>query len=151
VMALYWRLVTDADMAERSTIEAALAGGAVNPMAIKKQLGHRIVRMYHGDGAAAAAQEAFEAQFSRREVPANLEEFGRSELSRVAKDPGAATIVDALVASGISDSRSAARRLVEQKAVRVDEALVESWDRAVDPDATFVLRAGRKMKRYKPL
>jgi len=151
VMALYWRLVTDADAAERANIEAALTGGAVNPMEIKKRLGHRIVRMYHGEAAAVAAQEAFAAQFSRREVPANLEEFGRSELSRVAKDPAAATVVDALVASGISGTRSAARRLVEQKAVRVDEALVESWDKAVDPDATFVLRAGRKMKRYNPL
>ena len=151
VMSLYWRLVTDADAVERADIDAALADGARNPMEIKKRLGHRIVRMYHGDDAAAAAQEAFAAQFSRREVPADLEEFGRSDLARVAKDASAATIVDALVASGISDSRSAARRLVEQKAVRVDEALVESWDKAVDPGTTFVLRAGRKMKRYKPL
>ena len=151
VMSLYWRLVTDADAVERADIDAALADGTRNPMEIKKRLGHRIVRMYHGDDAAAAAQEAFAAQFSRREVPADLEEFGRSDLARVAKDASAATIVDALVASGISDSRSAARRLVEQKAVRVDEALVESWDKAVDPGTTFVLRAGRKMKRYKPL
>jgi len=150
VMGLYWKLVTDVSLDELAAIERELADRNVNPMSIKKRLGHRLVRMYHDAAAADAAQRDFEAQFSRREVPEHLEEFGRGELAKIAKDAAKPQIVDFAVASGICDSRSAARRMVDQRAVSVDDRVVESATEVVDPGLEHVLRIGRKMKRYKP-
>ena len=149
VMMQYWRLVTDAGPAEIEAVGHALSD-AENPMAVKKRLGGRIVAMYHGDLAAERAQRNFEAQFSRREVPEQLEEFYRRDLESAAKDPSRPSVIDSLVASGICDTRSAGRRLVDQHAVSLDGQLVDTWNVGFDPASVHVLRAGRKMRRYKP-
>ena len=44
-------------------------------MEIKKRLGERIARMYHGAAAAERARADFETQFSRRGVPEDVEEY----------------------------------------------------------------------------
>jgi tyrosyl-tRNA synthetase len=59
-------------------------------------------------------------------------------------------IVDVLEASGLAESRSAARRLITQGAVSVDGKRVSDIHEGVDPAAVFVIRAGRKMKRVVP-
>lgn len=68
----FFRLATDADKAECDDVARALADSATNPMSLKKQLAHRIVRMYHGPDAAESAQLQFEKQFSRRELPSEM-------------------------------------------------------------------------------
>jgi len=67
----YFRLVTDASSAEQEEVARSLRDGA-NPMLSKKALAHRIVRMYQGATAADFAQDEFEKQFSRRELPSDL-------------------------------------------------------------------------------
>jgi tyrosyl-tRNA synthetase len=119
-------------------------------MVVKKDLARTIVRMYHGEAAAAAAQGDFEAQFSRREVPEHLEEFGPAELAKALGHAASAGIVEVLVASGIAASKSAARRLVEQRAVSVDGERVGGLDHPIELSREFVLRAGRQMRRFRP-
>jgi tyrosyl-tRNA synthetase len=145
-MPLYWRLVSGVDAQELGRVEQELANRGLNPMDVKKRLGERIVSLYHGPEAAARARRDFEAQFSRREVPEDLEEFGLGKRSIESRP----SIVDFAVASGIAPSRSAARRLVEQGAVDLDGVRVEAWDSPIDPNTAHVLRVGRRMKRYVP-
>jgi len=68
----FFRLATDAEKAECDEVARALGDPATNPMSLKKQLAHRIVRMYHGPDAAESAQLQFEKQFSRRELPSEM-------------------------------------------------------------------------------
>ena len=150
IMSLYWSLVTDATSDELHEIEASLADPGTNPMSIKKALGLRIVRMFHGSEAAASAQRDFEAQFSRREVPERLPEFGRASLLAARGQDQTPSILDALVASGFAASRGAARRLVEQGAVTLDGERVGTIETRVEMDRPWVLRAGRKMARFVP-
>lgn len=150
VLRTFWRLVVDADLEEVAEVERALEDGVTNPMTVKKRLGERIVTMYHDAAAATRARADFEAQFSRHEVPEHLEEFGRDALLARASDGTRPIVVDALLAAGMCVSRSEARRLVEQRAVRIDGNLVESWDLPLNPGVSVVLKAGRKMKRYRP-
>jgi len=148
VMSLYWKLVTDADDTELATVERALSDPATNPMTVKKDLGRRIVAIYHGPDAAVRAQSDFETQFSRREVPEDLAEFSREALDRV--QPENPTILDAIVASGFATSKGAARRLVDQGAVSIDGEKVTEQLKPVERERVWVLRAGRKMARYRP-
>jgi tyrosyl-tRNA synthetase len=149
-LRIFWNLVSGADPDELAGIERELGDGVTNPMSIKQRLGERIVTMYHDASAAARARADFEAQFSRHEVPEHLEEFDRGALIARASDAARPIVVDALLAAGMCTTRSEARRLVEQRAVRIDGELVESWDVVVNPGNTFVLKAGRKMRRYRP-
>ncbi len=149
-MALYWRLVSDATSDELAAIERDLADPAVNPMLVKKRLGERIVSMYHGREAADRARRDFEAQFTRGEVPESLEEFNKLDVLRAQGQAPRAGVVEFVVAAGFARSKSDARRLLEQGAVSIDGERVHSLDARVDLEAAFVLRAGRRMKRYRP-
>jgi tyrosyl-tRNA synthetase len=150
VMEIYWQLVTDADEAELVSVARELADKTLNPMSVKKRLALRIVCLYHGAEAADGAQRDFEAQFSRHETPEHLDEFGPGEIAKALGHAPAAGIVEVLVASGIAVSKSAARRLVEQRAVSVDGEKVGALDFPIDPSREFVVRAGRQMKRFRP-
>jgi tyrosyl-tRNA synthetase len=150
VMAQYWTLVTDATADELVATERELADPAVNPMDVKKRLGERIVRMYHGAAAATRARADFEAQFSRRGVPDTLEEFHRADVLAAQQHAPRAGVVEFLVAAGFARSKSEARRLIDQGAVSIDGRRVVGVDEPVSLEADFVLRAGRRMKRYRP-
>jgi tyrosyl-tRNA synthetase len=150
LLPAYWRLAAglapEAEDAELKSLEAGLE----NPMLSKKRLASQIVARYHGESLATQAQEAFEAQFSRKEAPDQLETFGRGDVERVAAGGLAPRIVEYVVAAGLAPSKGAARRLIEQGAVSVDGDRSASTDHAPRPDAGFVLRVGRRMKRYEP-
>lgn len=151
LMASYWRLVTDASEADLAEVDAQLNEKGRNPMIVKKRLAQRLVRMYHGDEAADRALEGFEAQFSRKEVPADLEEFHRPDVDAVPRNTAQPGVVEFIVGSGIATTKSAARRLIEQGAVQLDGVRVTGLDQPVEPAREFVLKVGRKFKRYKPM
>jgi tyrosyl-tRNA synthetase len=150
VMTLFWRLVTDVGREELREIEGEFSQQRVNPMRIKQRLAGRIVSMYHGDEAAERARRNFEAQFSRREAPESLEEFHHSQVARVQGGRERPGLVDFLVAAGLAATNSAARRLVAQGAVSIDGERVTDLDVSLDAGREFVVRAGRRMKRYRP-
>jgi tyrosyl-tRNA synthetase len=141
-MPLFWRLGTDASDEELATVTRELADPSVNPMVVKKRLASRLVRMYHGDDAARRAQADFEAQFSRREIPADL------PVKRVRA--GEVGIKDLLVTTGLAVSGSAAWRAVEQGAVSIDGARVTDRLHVQRVTSPFVLRLGRRMVRVEP-
>jgi tyrosyl-tRNA synthetase len=144
VMIVFWRLVTDASLAELSTIEKSLADASMNPMEIKKQLGARLVRMYHGEEAAERARRDFETQFSRKGVPEDVPVW----TAPAAKEM---RIKDLLVGAGLAASGSAAWRAVDQGAVSIDGAKITQREHVQSLRAPFVLRLGRKMVRVTPV
>lgn len=140
VLALYWRLVAAATPEEVRAIEAELADPATNPSVVKKRLGRRLVSLYHGEAAAASAQESFETQFSRRGVPDDVREHRRGA--------GPVWIQQLLVESGLAKSGSDARRAVEgEHSVEVDGVRITDIQHHVELSSSVVLRRGRRMVR----
>ena len=142
-LAIYWRLVTDADDAELDTVARDLADASVNPMTVKKRLGRRLVRMYHGEEEADRAERDFETQFSRRGTPESLPTWSPEDASELG-------IKDLLVRSGLAKSGSDAWRAVDQGAVSVDGTKIVDRHHRQPVTAPFVLRLGRKMVRVTP-
>ena len=149
-LSLFWRLVTDADAKELAEIDAALSDAEQNPMEVKKRLGERLARMYHGEAAAARARADFETMYSKKGVPESLEEYGWRDVEGARGHASESTIVEHLVGSGLAESKSAARRLVSQGAVSLDGMRISDISQVPDRARVFVLRAGRKLKRFKP-
>jgi tyrosyl-tRNA synthetase len=110
-----------------------LSDGALHPMEAKKQLAHRIVELYHGTGAADAAQEEFERTIQAGGLPDAIPETSL---------PGPIGLIDLLVSVGAASSRSAARRLIEGGGVSIGDERVTSADAVVDRSAT--VRVGRR-------
>lgn len=138
LMVKYYRLVTDLSPDEVDAIAAGLADGSLHPGQAKRRLAREIVRMYHLAEAAEAAEARFDVQFKDRGIPEDIPEFALGE----GEWPLATLLADA----GLVPSRSEARRMVAQGAVRLDgEPLgeAEASYRAADLDGR-VLQVGKR-------
>ena len=132
----YMVLATDLDMAEIRRLEQGMAEGRVNPRDAKLRLAHALVRMYHGQAAADAAQEEFLRVFSRHELPADMPE--------VVLPAPRLDAVQLLRVAGMAPSNSEARRLIEQGAVRLDGQRVTSPQEELAPADGAVLQVGKR-------
>jgi tyrosyl-tRNA synthetase len=103
-----------------------------HPKEAKMALAHELVRMYHGEEAADAAQRNFDQAFSKREVPENVPEV-------VVGEEG---LMEALVSSGIVSSKSDYRRLVSDGAIRTVETDEKITERSLPP-YEMTLRIGK--------
>jgi tyrosyl-tRNA synthetase len=145
----YFRLVTDATPDECAEVAKSLRDGS-NPMAQKKALAHRIVRMYHGKTGADFAQEEFEKQFSRRELP--------SDLPTVELEPGTIRARDLVMRAFPNQyTGNSAGSLFKQGAVyiggeRVTDAAKEIrvGREAAGAEGELIIKIGRKIARVVP-
>jgi tyrosyl-tRNA synthetase len=142
VMGDFWKLATDVTPEELAEIVRALRDPQLNPMEVKQRLAARIVRMYHGEEAAARAARDFDTQFRRRDVPEDL------AVRQIAA--GEIGIKDLLVAAGLATSGSAAWRAVDQGAVSIDGARITDRRHVQRVAGPIVVRLGRRMVRVEP-
>lgn len=114
MIEIVFQLCTEKDM---EWISAHAAQMRSDPYQYKKELGKEFVSMYHGEEAALQAMEDFEKVFSQGELPEDMPEFSGAGLS----------ILDFMAERRLAESRSEAKRLLEQKAVRVNSLVVTDW------------------------
>lgn len=132
-MGSFSRLVTRWTPDEIEKFEAEIASGAVHPKDAKMALAREIVTIYHGPEQAVQAEENFVRVFQEQGQP---EEMDHYQLQK------GQTVLDVLVDSGLVKSRSQARRLIDQNAVRLDDRKLD------DPFQKFpgpgVLQVGKR-------
>ncbi len=136
VMPLYFEVLTDVPMNDVSEIRQIIAGGRENPMEIKKRLASEIVAQFHSPAAATQGRDAFERQFQRREAPSDMPEFAIATPM---------VIIDLLVATGLANSKSDARRLIDGGGVKIDNERISSFNQLISP--TVVIQKGRHFVR----
>ena len=122
---LMWRwyeLLSFKPLAQIAALRAAVDGGA-NPRDVKMALGIEIVDRFHGAGSGEAAKAAFIAQFSQGALPDQIPEV------TIAVPAAGLALPRVLKEAGLVASNADGGRMVEQKAVRVNNERVE--DRAL--------------------
>jgi tyrosyl-tRNA synthetase len=117
VVGMYARLCTALHPREIDEIERDVAAGGAQANTAKRRMAREVVALYHGADAAQRAEERFDSVFSRREVAADA-----PEKPLPPGDP--VHLPAALVAAGLAASTSAARRDIDQGAVRIGSAVV---------------------------
>jgi len=127
----YFNYATKLDPDEIAVIQKELESG-INPMLYKKQLACEIVKLYHGEEAAADAQASFEKVFSNRELP--------DEMPVYITDEDKIKMVKLLVDNGLCTSNSEAKRMIQQNAVTVDG---NKWS---EPEGELVIQDGTVIK-----
>lgn len=107
----YLELCTDVPMEEVTELEASLNSGA-NPRDIKLRMAEEVTAIWHDPAAAKDAREAWQAQFQQGQLPDDIAEktiaTGQRELAEV------------LVEVELTSSKSEARRLIDQNAVKIN-------------------------------
>jgi tyrosyl-tRNA synthetase len=138
----YFELAAFLPASEVAAVRANLAGGDVNPRDLKRRLAHRLVRMYHGEAAADAAEAEFDRIFSKGGLPDAIPEptvtvKGQTDRSRV-------WVVALAIGAGLASSGGEARRLIAQGGLRVDGEVVRDGEAVVDLTAPRLLQAGKR-------
>jgi tyrosyl-tRNA synthetase len=144
VVGMYARLCTALHPREVDALEAEVAAGGAAANQAKRRMAREVVALYHGPEAAAAAEERFNAVFRRGEVVQDAPDHILAP-----GDP--VHLPAALVAAGLAQSTSAARRDIDAGAVRVDGAVVSarSYDLPrADVVGRVVASGKRKVARF---
>jgi len=134
----YFRLGTDIDAAELKDIEKQLQSPDVNPMNLKKRLAWKLVKLYYDAGAADAAQEGFEKQFSKRQIPDEVPEL------LIDSSDDKAWLPHVVAASGVVASSSAAQRLIRQGGVKIAGETVTDIDYQLPLRDGIIIKIGKK-------
>lgn len=132
------RLLTRWTPGEIAAEEEAVRRGSLHPMQAKKRLAAEIASIFWGEEAAARAAARFRRVIQDQQPPDDPPSVQISEPR---------SIVDLLHAAGIASSKTRARRLVEQGAVRLDGQPITDIDHEVRVEGQATLRAGRQYVR----
>jgi tyrosyl-tRNA synthetase len=114
-MPKFFRLVTRWMPPQIEKVEKDLAEGRLHPRDAKMMLAKEIVGAFYSDEAAEQAQAAFVSMFQQKLVPDEMEEYHL--------EPGQ-SVLDVLVATGLTKGRGEGRRLIDQKGVRLDGEVI---------------------------
>ncbi|MBS5933940.1 MAG: tyrosine--tRNA ligase [Clostridiales bacterium] len=118
----YFELVTDIHPDEVEVYKRELESGEVNPRDIKMSLACEITSLYHGVDKAEAAERHFQVMYQQREVPDNIKEYVINQsLERPdLMDNGEIDLPMLICNVDFAKSKSEARRLLTQNAVKID-------------------------------
>ncbi|MDP9405827.1 MAG: tyrosine--tRNA ligase [Actinomycetota bacterium] len=139
LMVKYFRLVTDLPPEQVDAIAAGLADGTLHPGQTKRRLAREIVALYASAKDAAAAEARFDTQFVDRAVPDDVAVFDLGDT-----DPW--FLPSLLRASRLCASGAEARRMIAQRAVRLDGEVLDDEELAL-PRAALrgrVLQVGKR-------
>jgi tyrosyl-tRNA synthetase len=109
--------------------------GNLHPMDAKKQLAWEIVSIFDGDEAATKAAKHFERVHQQRQLPEDMPVVELTEPTNV---------VDIIYDAEMARSKSQARRLVKQGAVRLDGQKIKAIDFDITVDDKAILRIGKR-------
>ncbi len=131
----YFSVVTRADMSEVQRYEKEIKEGG-NPRDYKMKLAFEIVKMYHSEKEAEEAQDEFRRVFQEKKIPEVIEE--------VSYPQGKENVCVLLKETEMVSSLSEARRLIEQKGVKINEKLVNHFDEEIEVEKGTLLQVGRR-------
>jgi tyrosyl-tRNA synthetase len=150
LMWRYYELLTDVSMAEIERMRAH-----DHPMEAKKGLARRIVQDFYSEQTAREADANWAKQFQKDEVPENVEtvtvDIETVKAGEDVQNPGGRDVVrvdKVVVQAGLAVSISEAQRKRKERAVRINESVVE--DNVVVLRSNVInLRVGKRIKRVK--
>jgi tyrosyl-tRNA synthetase len=135
----YFELVSSRGPGEIDAVRERLADPATNPSHVKRELARDLVAQFHDSEAAQRAEAHFNRLFVEHERP---EQTKQLELEA---PEGGVWIVKAITEARLCESSSAARRMIQQGAVRVDGEKLSDVDRKLSPRReAYAIQVGKR-------
>jgi tyrosyl-tRNA synthetase len=146
LMWKYYVFLTDLRQSEVDALEAEVASGKLHPMEAKKRLARTITAGFHGEAAAASADENWARMFQQKETAEDLEQVlvkaahfwtGSDMRGRVAK---------LVTLAGLADSAAEADRKLKEGAIRIDGEVVNQTHMVIPSGTKKTIRVGKRAK-----
>ena len=107
-----------------------------NPRDAKAKLAREIVAIYHGGKAALKAEQEFEKVFKEKKLPSKI-----PLIKIVAKN---FIILDLLVKTKLVPSKAEAKRLILQRAIKIDGEVQENWQKKIKIKSGMIMQTGKR-------
>lgn len=140
----YYELATNVSFEMLESIKQRLSQPDVNPMLLKKELGEKLVDMYHSEGSGRTAREEFERIFSEKKLPDEIPVVGGGELKALDIDIHKIYLVHLMTRNNLAKSNSEARKLIEGGGVSIDGEKITDTDYEFALDREMVLKVGKR-------
>ena len=137
MMWRYFELLSGRTLMDIQKLRKSVDDGK-NPRDAKFELAMEIVDTYHGRGAGAAERDRFIARFRDGALPDAIPE------KTLRSGGGGLKLANVLKDAGLAASATAAYRLIDQGAVRVDGERVGRRDAVLKAGSTYLLQAGKR-------
>jgi len=108
----------------------------VNPKDLKMKLAFEITKIYHTEELAKKAEEYFINTFQNKDLPTDIQEFKTYKKSF--------DLVMLLLETSLSESKSEAKRVIEQNGIKIDGEIVNSNQEITITKKGFVLQKGKR-------
>ena len=131
----YFMLAANYDEKNMNKVKKNLSDAKVNPRDIKRELARKIVETYYSEDLAKKAEENFDKIFIKKDIPDHMPEVKLDEDT---------LIVDILLLYELVSSKSEARRLIDQGAVKINDQKCVDRDHVIKKDEPLVIKVGKR-------
>jgi tyrosyl-tRNA synthetase len=138
LMFRYYDLLSDLPADEIAILAQDMQDGEIHPKDVKKKLARELTARFYGAEDGARAEEAFEQVFKHHGLPETISEI------ILKKADGEVWLPKLLVEAGLTESTSAARRLIKQQAVSLDNEKVLDTEYSVQPAGEVLIKVGKR-------
>ena len=132
----YFELCTQIDVEELKAIQESLQENTVNPRDLKAKLGRILVETYYNEKASLEAEKEFGLIFQQGKVPTKIPVYKTKEKKY--------NILDLLMQTKLAQSKSAGKRLIQQKGIRINEEVLQNWQEYVILKNNDILQVGKR-------
>ncbi len=129
----WYELLSDKSISEIEELKKEVKNG-LNPKIAKEALAMEIVERFYGKDAGIKAKEQFDKVHKQGQIPDDIAEIQISETN----------IIDALVASGLANSKSEARRHIKGGAVRINQEKISDHNIELNREEEYILQIGKR-------
>lgn len=138
LMWKYYELLTDSNVDEINALRFKCESGATNPRDAKVQLAKHIIKDFHSEEDAIAAEHSFVNQFSKGQIPDDIEEVSLSSNTW--------NLVELLTETNLASSKKEAKRLIEQGGVKIDGEKVSDVQAEIELKSgkNFIIQVGKR-------
>ena len=133
LMWKYFEVLSSISSKDLNALKKSAAENKTNPRDAKLNLGYEIVSRFYSDEIAEKSKNDFLSVFQQNKIP---DEIDLVEISQM-------PLPNILKHVGFVKSTSEARRLIEQKALKIDDNVEESVNKVLEK-GTYLLKLGKK-------
>jgi tyrosyl-tRNA synthetase len=144
LMWSYFELLTDRSSEDIEAMKNGVDAGDLHPKAAKIQLAMELTERFHDQEAAESAALEFERVFASKQLPSEIEEF------EIKTSEAEYPLMEVITESGMTASKSEARRMIEQGGVKVNEEKISDIKQNLKCKGEYLLQVGkRRFKRVR--
>ena len=134
-MGAYRRLATRYSPEQINRYDTLMESGEKHPKDAKMELASEITEIFWGTEQSEHAKSHFETVFQAGALPGDIDDY------HVSRD---SSLIDVLVDCQFTESRSAARRLIEQGAVKLDSVKILDINTKLGESDNVILQVGKR-------